>query len=240
MQVLAIERFIDEKAAHNAQTLMKQNEPHIMQLYEEGIIQAYWSRGDRPGTVLLIESDSVESVKKILHAFPLVKQKIVTYNIVPLEPYQIEQLLAEDEEILTLVYVSEESYPMNQNVLNDILEHSRKHNTKVNISGVLLYENGSFLQLLEGKENRVRALYQKICKDTRHKHVAKIIEFKSRQKSFAEWSMGYANITADELEKIEGMNDFFQNDKCFSDLNHHQIEKLLQAFKYGKYRQKIK
>ncbi len=240
LQILAIESFSDEKYAKNAQALMKKNEPFILKLHEKGFIRAFWSRGDKMGVVLLLQTDSIAAAKKVLGSLPLVKKRVTTYNLLPLLPYQVEELLPEEKEFLTLVYVSQAEHPMDRDALNEILQKSRINNKKLDITGVLLYENGSFFQLIEGKEKPIRALYKKICNDKRHKHIAKVIEIKSHEKNFSQWSMGHADITKNEIETLEGMNDFFQNDNCFIDLNHEQIESILGAFKDGRFRQKIK
>ncbi len=239
MQILAIERFTDDRYAKNAKAYLRKNDRYILECHKRGIIQAYWSRGDRAGTVLMLEVDSLESVKKVLKSMPLVKKGIVTYNLVPLEPYQAQQMLQEEDELLTIVYVSEETSVTDKEALNKLLEKSRIRNEKLDITGILLYDEGSFFQLLEGKPRPVRALYKKICADKRHRNIAKITEFKTREKSFSDWSMGYVDIRKEDLQSIEGMNDFFQNSNSFHDLKDKQVQKILEAFRLGKWRQKI-
>jgi muconolactone delta-isomerase len=239
MQVLAIERFTDAKYRDKAQGYFKKNEKHIMELYHKGIIRAFWSRGDQPGTVLMFEAESVEAVKKILKRMPLVEKKIFSYSILPLEPYQSTMMLDEEQEILTIVYASEATEAFNKESLHNLLETARIRNSKLDITGLLLYEDKSFLQVIEGRPSVIKALFNKIKKDSRHKHVAKILEITSHEKSFEEWTMGHGMVTIDELESIEGMSDFFSNQMRFNDLKDTQVKKILEAFRSGKWRQKI-
>lgn len=239
MQVLAIERFTDPKYRDKAQDYFKKNEKYIMELYHKGIIRAFWSRGDQPGTVLMLEGISLDTLKKTLKSMPLVEKGILTYSLLPLEPYQSGMMLNDEQEVLTIVYASEAIEAFDKTALHELLSVARKKNEKLDITGILLYEDRSFLQIIEGRPSVIKALFNKIKKDSRHKHVAKILEFTSKQKSFDEWTMGHGMVTTDELESIEGMNDFFRSQMRFNDLKEQQVTKILDAFKEGKWRQKI-
>lgn len=241
MQVLAIERFTDKKYEVDAKRFLEQNHPLIVELYEEGIVRTYWSRGDKPGTVLMLEVDSAEHAKQLLKALPLVQQKVLTYSVLPLEPYQVQELMPETaQEFVTLIYVSAEKYAMSDEALQDILSKSRTNNAKHGITGMLLYTEGSFLQILEGYEDEVTRLYEKIAEDARHYRVAKVTVIKGKERLFSDWTMGFASVNARELESIEGMNDFFGDGKCLADLNERQVINILDEFESGKWRQQIK
>lgn len=119
--------------------------------------------------------------------------------------------------------------------LTTILNQSRENNEKKDISGILLYEDGSFFQVLEGERHLVDALYEKICKDKRHQNVTKIIEEEIEEKSFGDWSMGYPRLSRKELQELPGLNDFFQQGQSFRELGEGRARKLLEAFKKGQW-----
>ena len=73
-----------------------------------------------------------------------------------------------------------------------ILAKSRKNNAARGIVGGLLFGDGCFLQCLEGSEDAVDALYEKIRADTRHQDVTVLSRRKIEQTSFGAWSMKYA------------------------------------------------
>jgi hypothetical protein len=103
-----------------------------------------------------------------------------------------------------IVYVSTAVKLMHENQLMDILHNSRLHNAALNISGVLLYSEGTFIQVLEGRDGVIDALYSRIQADHRHKNVIKLIDEPINEKSFAQWLMGFAVTDAEKAEKLVG------------------------------------
>lgn len=101
---------------------------------------------------------------------------------------------------------------------------------------MLLLENGSFLQAIEGEEDVINELFETISADTRHSHIVKIISEAIYARQFDDWSMGYASIPRSELKNIEGMNDFFVGNRCLLDLDKSRAKKILYAFKNGRWR----
>lgn len=93
---------------------------------------------------------------------------------------------------------------MHENQLLDILHSSRIHNSALNISGVLLYAEGTFIQLLEGRDTIIDALYKRIQADERHNNIVTLINETIAEKSFGEWLMGFAVTDASKTEKLAG------------------------------------
>jgi len=113
--------------------------------------------------------------------------------------------------IISLVYVSVESHPMTSEDITDILTTARKFNGSQEITGMLLYRTGYFIQALEGETDRVNALYEKIARDPRHRNVLLIYKHLIEKRVFSEWSMGFKNL-ADvvDVSKLEGYTDFLE------------------------------
>jgi len=57
--------------------------------------------------------------------------------------------------------------------LTALLQAARKHNDGAGLTGMLLYTEGSFFQVLEGVPDAVEALYARIELDKRHEQVTK-------------------------------------------------------------------
>jgi hypothetical protein len=113
--------------------------------------------------------------------------------------------------LISLVYVSFETRPMTAQDITDILTTARKFNTEQDITGMLLYRTGYFIQALEGEEDRVKALYQKIARDPRHRNVLMIYNGSITERSFTNWSMGFKNLDEVDPSKLEGYTDFLQS-----------------------------
>jgi len=103
-----------------------------------------------------------------------------------------------------IVYVSTAVKLMHENQLFDILHNARQHNAALNISGVLLYSEGTFIQVLEGRDSVIDALYSRIEADQRHKNVVKLIDEPIAEKSFSQWLMGFTVTDSAKTEKLLG------------------------------------
>ncbi|RYF74030.1 MAG: BLUF domain protein [Cytophagaceae bacterium] len=86
--------------------------------------------------------------------------------------------------------------------LAPILEQSRHWNAEHNITGALLYVRGNVIQVLEGEQQVIESLFQRIEADTRHGQVERILTRPITQRLFSEWSMGYVTINHSQLEEI--------------------------------------
>lgn len=79
--------------------------------------------------------------------------------------------------------------------LMDILTEAVNFNSRHDITGVLYYGNGYFLQYLEGEKDKVESLFHTmILKDQRHQNCEIIFLESSEDRSFERWSMKFAPI----------------------------------------------
>jgi len=120
-----------------------------------------------------------------------------------------------------------------------LLRDARQKNAKNNITGMLLYAEGSFFQVLEGEAEKVKLLFEKIDQDERHQNLTIIVEEPIAERSFSDWTMGYAVVNPEDIDNIIGANDFLVRERSFAQLGKGRARKLLKAFKYGYWRTKI-
>ena len=126
--------------------------------------------------------------------------------------------------------------PLSSTELESLLAECRRNNSKADVTGLLLYQNGSFFQVLEGEHATVEALFHKISLDKRHHQTKKIIFEPIATRSFAAWTMGFPKITSKELATIPGLSDFFHHGTSYVELGEGRAKSLLGAFKDGKWR----
>ena len=141
--------------------------------------------------------------------------------------------------LIHLIYASVATQELGTEQLTDLLRQSREANERVGLTGMLLYSDGNFFQVLEGEPEEVDKLYEKLHQDKRHTQLTLIIREQIVSRSFGDWSMGFSNISLNELEKIEGLNDFFHGGSCFTQLDAGRAKKLLAAFGDGRWRAKL-
>jgi hypothetical protein len=123
--------------------------------------------------------------------------------------------------------------------LTALLQGAREHNDRAGLTGMLLYTEGSFFQALEGAPDAVEALYARIELDKRHKQVTRIVAEAIPSRSFADWTMGFSQVSRKELALISGTNDFFSGSSCFLSLDSGRARKLLSAFREGRWRKTL-
>lgn len=108
----------------------------------------------------------------------------------------------------SLVYVSIESRPMSPEDIKDILDTARSFNKEQDITGMLLYRGGYFIQALEGEAERVQTLYNNIAKDDRHRNVLMVYNSPIEKRAFGSWSMGFKDLDGMNPDTLEGFTDF--------------------------------
>lgn len=140
--------------------------------------------------------------------------------------------------LIHIIYSSAAKAPFSYEDLLTLLGTSRTKNSSLNISGMLLHIEGSFLQVIEGREEDIDELFNKIADDPRHGNIVTIVRESIAQRAFSDWSMGFADVKLDELEQNTGWNDFLTNPDALHTLVPGRAQKLLKAFKDGRWRSK--
>ncbi|WP_280153096.1 BLUF domain-containing protein [Piscinibacter sp. XHJ-5] len=97
--------------------------------------------------------------------------------------------------LVRLIYASRAAQAVNHDTLVAVMKAARAHNASAGITGVLIFTDGVFLQLLEGGRNAVSALYNKITRDARHHDVVLLSYDEVPERRFSGWAMGQANLS---------------------------------------------
>lgn len=138
--------------------------------------------------------------------------------------------------LIHCIYSSRAAPGFDEAELPLLLEKARRSNAALDVTGMLLYVEGNFFQVLEGEPGRVDALYERIRHDHRHAQVTRIIHEPIAARDFSDWTMGYASLSIQEAADRAGINDFFTNATCIAALNAGRVKKLLEAFAHGRWR----
>lgn len=110
--------------------------------------------------------------------------------------------------MIQLIYVSSAKRKMKQGDLLDLLQVSRSNNKRLDVTGVLVYRNGAFLQVLEGQEQAVERLYERICADERHKDVTTLMKEPADRRDFPDWAMGFRGLGDLRRANVPGFSPF--------------------------------
>jgi len=109
--------------------------------------------------------------------------------------------------VFALVYVSTATIRWSDTELNQLLEQSRRDNLIAEITGLLLFKDGNFMQVLEGEKDAVLKLLGKIKKDIRHQGLMVLFQEETSHREFKEWSMGFKKIEPGASLALPGFSD---------------------------------
>ncbi len=97
--------------------------------------------------------------------------------------------------VYQLIYTSSATEALNDAAMRELAMSANYRNAEIGITGMLLFNEGSILQVLEGEETAVKMLFEFIKNDTRHTGAMVLIERSSEKREFSKWFMGYRNVT---------------------------------------------
>jgi hypothetical protein len=113
--------------------------------------------------------------------------------------------------VLSIVYSSRASRQFSGADLEDLLSRSRANNDRLGLSGMLLFREGRFLQILEGPSDVLSERYAIIAKDPRHTHVTTLLEEETEHRFFGHWSMRYETLSDEEAAAAPGYREGFDD-----------------------------
>jgi len=115
------------------------------------------------------------------------------------------------EDHYQLVYTSVASFRFSQKDLTELLAQSRKDNLTRGITGLLLYADGHFMQLLEGAREKIHSLMINIKADVRHHDVKVLEECPVSDRQFSDWSMAFLDFASPEVRALPGYSGFLDS-----------------------------
>ena len=120
--------------------------------------------------------------------------------------------------LIQSVYTSAAIQPMPKSKLYKILVDSRVNNKLADVTGLLVYVDGNFLQVLEGEQEVVSALLEKISKDCRHEDVKVVYKTSIENRTFNSWQMAYVSPSPKELATWAGLKNTTTLESTFETL----------------------
>jgi hypothetical protein len=106
-----------------------------------------------------------------------------------------------------IIYMSTAAVPFSPDELKALLEVSRRNNAALGITGLLLYKDEHFLQVIEGEKTVVEKLFARISCDHRHTHILELFREETPARDFPDWSMAFRDLTLGAEGYPEGFND---------------------------------
>jgi len=133
--------------------------------------------------------------------------------------------------MIQLIYTSYTPQLMDQTELDALLETSRKNNSESGITGILLYKQLLFLQVLEGEEDEVMQTFKRIAEDPRHQDVELVQTVDVQDRDFSNWEMAFRHIDNNTLEdKAACSNQMAAISEVIEPIKNKQTRDYLNGF----------
>lgn len=135
--------------------------------------------------------------------------------------------------MISLVYVSSATEPFSPAELVTLLEKARRNNAAIDVTGMLLYKNGNFMQAIEGDDVVINELHARIQRDPRHRGMITLLRKPIEKRQFGNWSMGFVDLLDPVVRDLPGYNEFLDTPLTTPDFCAHpsRAHKLLMTFK---------
>ena len=140
-----------------------------------------------------------------------------------------------NESLYRLVYISSNEIKGDdatiRQEIEQILAAARSKNRLENITGVLMFNDGCFAQVLEGAHDDIQDTFERIQCDQRHSNVSVLAFEPALERGFSNWSMAYIGVNTlatDKFRDITQTTGFdpvkLESEHILSLLNQHVLE----------------
>lgn len=88
MKIIALETDLPD-VSENAFTeeLLQKEAGKAWELYQSGVIREIYFRADKEAAVIILECKDSNEAESVISTLPLVQQKLIKFEIIPLAPY---------------------------------------------------------------------------------------------------------------------------------------------------------
>jgi hypothetical protein len=87
MKILALEKDIPGVIADQFPPHLQAEARRVWELYKAGIIREMYFRQEKTDAVLMLECADAAEAREVLNTLPLVREKLIDFEIIPLVPY---------------------------------------------------------------------------------------------------------------------------------------------------------
>lgn len=111
------------------------------------------------------------------------------------------------EPVRQIVYISAARHGLGAEDLGEIFRRSMENNPAAGITGLLLWRDLEFMQVIEGPAPAIEDLYARIVRDPRHTLVIKLLDQMLPEREFPDWAMQVVNVRDRSLTEFSAAGD---------------------------------
>lgn len=104
--------------------------------------------------------------------------------------------------LFALTYLSNATRDLLPEEIDSILLQARLFNASEQVTGVLLYGDERFFQLLEGPETSVRTVFDRLSRARAHKDIRVLSQGPIAERFFESWHMGFARSPISAMQDL--------------------------------------
>lgn len=129
------------------------------------------------------------------------------------------------EKLIQVIYVSSTTADISEHDTVQFLKVARTANRKHDVSGMMVYVGGCFLQVLEGEAAKVDAVCASIFHDKRDMRM--ILREPITERQFPDWTMGFEAIEPREAGQLLGEPELFASASQLVKIDYNNAKTLL-------------
>jgi len=136
-------------------------------------------------------------------------------------------------DLFRICYISTATKLFESAELREMLKESNVRNKEAGVTGMLLYKDGQFMQVLEGTKEAVTATFGRISKDPRHRGIMVLHKRAADERRFPQWSMAFRDLNLPDHQEVPGFSEFLNTPLTGKEFNGdpEHCQKLLLVFK---------
>lgn len=128
----------------------------------------------------------------------------------------------------TVSYVSTADPSLTTLEMENLFKLVKQKNNDLGITGILLYSDGNFMQILEGEKTYIHELFSKIEKDERHYNVIKIFDRQIVNPCFSKYHSDF-KVFGESYSHNE-LQNFLEGEKSYNPDNYKSVSYLTKKF----------
>lgn len=104
--------------------------------------------------------------------------------------------------LVAIAYISASVLPPTPAQLDALLLDAREFNASVGVTGVLLHNDGTFFQYIEGPDDGIARVYDRIRRSHLHAGIVELFNARERTRQFEQWHMGFCEAPRTTLQAL--------------------------------------
>lgn len=103
-----------------------------------------------------------------------------------------------------IIYISEATANLSEPALLTLLQQARAEHQHAQLTGLLVYREGRFLQIMEGPEAPLREFFSRVASDPRHGKLELLADGPKPSPDFQQWHMSFACAMPQRCAQLPG------------------------------------